>query len=731
VLASEVRVEAGLPRLWVNGKPFCALVGNGEGRDREGTAAAFKAAGFNVSAVWVDGMGRPQWWTAPGQFDFAPVDELLTGTLDHDPETLLLPIIWAAPPPWWAERNPDEIARFSDGTVWPYYRSTPSFDSRRWREDAVQAVDAFVQHLEGSAYAGRVLGYWVIGGVSAEWQGWGCHNSASDQHLMDYSVPEQTAFQSFIGSHYPDHPEWRGAGIPDLPARLGRELGVFRDPARAGLCIAYNRMYSESVAGMLLACVGAAKNACGRRKVVGTYYGYSLEYANMDWALQMSGHNAVRRVLDSPDLDFLSAPHSYAVRRLGEDMGWMWAFASINRAGKLFWPDDDSRTHLSGACDYNPTINPAQTREALRRNWGKQLCHLNPVGFLPIDSGHELDSPAIARDARITRRAGEFAMAQGVRRRAEIAAVIDEESVAYLSYDHGRLASDQLEPVLAWNGDQWLYNRRVNNLAAELIGYQRGRLARIGAPVDIMLLSDLAKGAPLDYKLYLMLSCFRYDDAILAAVRTELQARGATVLWCYAPGYLRDETADVAHMRELTGFGLRRVPGPSTPTVTITGLRSPLTAAGLLSLTFGAPYELDPLFTVEDPGAEVLGVYRDTGLPALAAKQTGPGRSLFCGSHILPPDLLRNLARSAGVHLYLDSGDVLDANDRFVMLHTTTAGAKTLRLPRRADVVEVYTGRVLFRDVDSFSLSEAAQTTRLFYLGEAEEFLEALDYGGL
>jgi hypothetical protein len=730
VLTSEVRVADGLPRLWVNGQPFVALVGNGEGRDREGTAAAYKAAGFNVSAVWVDGMGRPQWWTGPSQFEFAPVDELLTAVLDHDPETLLLPIVWAAPPPWWAERNPAEIARFSDGTSWPYYRSTPSFNSPRWREDATQAVDAFVRHLEQGPYAGRVLGYWVIGGVSAEWQGWGCHNSAANEHLMDYSEPEQTAFRTALRSRYPDRPELHDAAIPDLPARLGRELGVFRDPARSLLSIAYTRMVSESVAAMMLACVGAAKNACDRQKIVGTYYGYSLEYANMDWALQMSGHNAVRRALDSPDLDFLSAPHSYAVRRLGEDMGWMWAASSIQRAGKLFWPDDDSRTHLSGPCDYNPTVNPAQTREALRRNWGKQLCHLNPVGFLQIASGRELDSPAIARDARITRRAAEFALRQGMQRRAEIAAVIDEESIPYLAHDSARLASDQIEPVLAWNGDQWFTNRRVNNLAAELLGYQRSRLARIGAPVDTLLLSDLATG-PLHYKLYIMLSCCRYDDAILAAVQRQIHERGATVLWCYAPGFIRGDTAAVGHMQELTGLGLRRVMPISTPVINLTDLRSPLTGAGLLSLSFGAPYGLDPLFAVDDPAAEVLGVYRDSGLPALAAKQVGRSRSLFCGSHILPPDLLRNLARAAGVHLYTDSGDVLEANDHFAMLHTSSAGQKTLRLPRRSDVVEVYSAQVLFRGVDSFSLVEAAQTTRLFYLGAADEFLQAMDYPGL
>ncbi len=729
-LTSEVRVIDGVPRLLVNGKPFFAMVGNGEGRDREGTGEAYKAAGFNVAAIWVDPMGRPQWWTGPDRYDFAAVDELIIESLDRDPAALVLPIVWAAPPPWWAELHPREIARFNDGTVWSYYKSTPSFNSWRWREDAARAMAAFVRHVERSAYASRILGYWVIGGVSAEWQGWGCHNSAVDKHLMDYSAPEQAAFRAYVRAHYPNHPEWAQAGIPDIATRLGRELGVFRDPARAGPSIAYNRMYSDSVADTMLACVGAAKAATGRRKITGVYFGYSLEYANMDWCLQMSGHNNVRRALDSPDLDFFSAPHSYAVRRLGEDMGWMWAAASINRAGKLFWPDDDSRTHLSGAVDYNPTVNPAQTREALRRNFGKELCHLNPVGFLQIESGHELGSPAIARDCRLTRRAGEFALRTGVRRHAEIAAVLDEDSVKYMSYDYGRLLSGDLEPVTAWNGDQWVYNRRVNNLAAELIGYQRSRLARIGAPVDIMLMSDFTKSR-LDYKLYIMLSCCQYDDATLAAIRKQIQERGATVLWCYAPGFIKGEKADVGYMQALTGTNLQMVKGPATPVVNITNLQSPLTGAGLQALSFGAPYELQPLFAVQDPAAETLGVYRDTGQVALAQKQVGRGRSLFCGSPILPPDLLRNIARLAGVHIYSDSGDVLHANDSFVLLHTSAAGDKTIRLPRRGDVVDVYEGKVLFRDVNSFTINEAAETTRLFYVGKADEFMQAMDYPGI
>jgi hypothetical protein len=726
-LTSAVQTLDGTPRLLVNGQPTFIMVGNGEGRERAGTLEAFRAGGFNVAAVWVDPMGIRQWWTGPEQYDFASVDEVLVETLDRFPEALLLPIVWAAPPPWWAALYPAEIARFSDGKPWPYYRSTASFSSRQWRADATLAMTAFVHHLEGSPLAGRVLGYWVIGGVSAEWQGWGCHNSAADRRAMDYSAPEQEAFRAYLTEHYPARADLATAGVPSLDERLGRELGVFRDPAFAAAAIAYARFYSESVTTCMLTCVGAAKRAVGGRKIVGTYYGYSLEYANMDWCLQMSGHNAVRQALDSPDIDFFSAPHSYAVRRLGGDMGWMWAAHSLNLAGKLFWPDDDSRTYLSGPCDYTPAINPAQTRETLRRNFGKQLCHLNPVGFLQIESGHELGSAAIARDARLTRRAGEFALEKRVRRRAEIAVVIDEDSIPAFAYGQGRLSGGRLEPVLPWNGERFFYDRQVNNLAADLLSTQRERIATIGAPVDWILASDLVR-QPLEYKLYIMLSTVQFDDALLQAVQRQIQGREVTVLWCYAPGFIRNGTAEVGHMAALTGFRLQRV-AAAPAVINLTAPAQPL-LADLTALSFGAPYAMDPRFAVDDPQAETLGVYRDGGGVGLASKAVDRCRSVYCGATVLPPGLLRGLARQAGVHLYATRDDVLDANDAFVLLHTATAGDKTVALPRPGDVVDVYTGTVIAQNVQQFTFHEAAETTRLFYVGTAPEFVRYMDYDG-
>ncbi|HOZ46658.1 MAG TPA: beta-galactosidase [Candidatus Hydrogenedentes bacterium] len=718
-LESHVAMVDGFPRLVVNGEAIYPLVGNGEGRDKTGTRESYAQAGFNIEAIWVDGMSSEQWWRGPGDYAFEHIDAKIIDDLDYNPEVLILPIVWAAPPLWWQELHPDEMALFSDGTTWPYYKSAHSFNSEVWRSDAAEALTAFVNHVEAMSYASRVLGYWIIGGVSAEWQGWGCHASHAANHLMDYSRPAAEAFRQFVEVRYPDLAA--ASAIPTLEERLAKEIGVFRDPA-ARLAIAYDEFYSESMADALLGCLGAVKQASQRRKIVGAYFGYSLEYTNMAWAHHMSGHNRLRKVLDSPDIDFFSAPPSYAVRRIGENLGWMWPFHAMQLAGKLVWVDDDTRTYRSGVCDYSPVVNPRQTIAAIQRNFSKALCRMCPQGFLQIESGHELDDPDVAKDIRAIRRAGEYLIEENVERKAEIAVVVDEDSVKYLGFDAETLPSGETDRIVHWNGNVVLSPRHVSTLMGDLVSYQRDRIDRIGAPVDYLLFSDIAKHDT-NYKLYIMLSCFQYDDALLDAVRTKLYGRPTMVLWCYAPGFVHDGTANVGHMEALTGmrFGMRL--DPMAPRTNLTNLASPLTAE-CRSGTFGVEYAFAPLFFLNDDAAKPLGVYAASGQVSLGLKRVGEATAVFCGSNKVPTELLRGIAKAAGVHVYCNSGDPFEANERFLTLHSSSDGNKTFRLKEPADVVDVFGGQVLFEQVDRFSIHVPAEETRLFFVGDGHRFLD-------
>jgi hypothetical protein len=716
-LESKVVKINGSPQLFVNGKALYPVIGAGWTLD-----SGYDRAKANIRAFRTGLAEAPEWWLGPNHFDFSCVDKTASDLLEQDPSALIMPIFWVNPPSWWNKDHPDDISKFSDGTVWPYYRSTCSFSSEAWRVDASNAIREFVKHMESSPYGDRVVGYWPVAGVSLEWQGWGSHTSHQGNHLMDYSAITKKAFRDYMKLKHPGlSPE-----IPDLQERLKGDLGNFRDPKASAVAIAYDQYYSESIADAIIYFGSLIKSLVHEKKIVGVYFGYSLEYGNMSWMYQISGHNAVRKVLDSPVIDFIAAPPSYGVRGIGDCGEEMHAFASIHEAGKMDIVDDDTRTHICEPTDYYQTINSTETEAVLRRNFGRQLCRLNPLCLLAINSGRNFRSPEIERDIRITGRAGQYLFDHKISRKAEIAVVVDEDSAKYVTYDKSLRPSGEITSYTAWNGDVTQFPRKVNTLTGDLIYYQRTRLDQMGAPIDYLLMSDLQKDPP-PYKLWIFLSCFQYDEATCKAVEA-LKAKGATVLWMYAPGFITNGTANVRNMEKLTGIRFGMLTGIESPQTRITDFTGEFTSGSLEQSVFGVTYPMSPLFFVNDPEAKTLGVYCESGKPSLAVKNVGKSRFLFCGSNKIPADLLRNIARSAGVHLYSESLDFVDANDRLLMLHAQNGGEKTLKLKNPCDIVDLYTGEVVQLNRDTFSFNLPKDKTRVFFLGDSKEFINYMNY---
>ena len=54
------------------------------------------------------------------------------------------------------------------------------------------------------------------------------------------------------------------------------------------------------------------------------------------------------------------------------------------------------------------------------------------------------------------------------------------------------------------------------------------------------------------------------------------------------------------------------------------------------------------------------------------------------------PGVLREVIRKAGVHVWIDTSDVIAQGRGFLTVHASTDGEKVLRLPRRSDVQEVF-----------------------------------------
>ncbi|NLO35697.1 MAG: hypothetical protein GX112_05010 [Clostridiaceae bacterium] len=82
------------------------------------------------------------------------------------------------------------------------------------------------------------------------------------------------------------------------------------------------------------------------------------------------------------------------------------------------------------------------------------------------------------------------------------------------------------------------------------------------------------------------------------------------------------------------------------------------------------------LFYANDPAAVTAATFSANGYPALTVKELAQWNSIFCGSKIIDSDLLRSIARFAGCHIYIESGDILYANRNFLTIHASSAGLK-------------------------------------------------------
>ncbi|GAF68936.1 unnamed protein product, partial [marine sediment metagenome] len=105
--------------------------------------------------------------------------------------------------------------------------------------------------------------------------------------------------------------------------------------------------------------------------------------------------------------------------------------------------------------------------------------------------------------------------------------------------------------------------------------------------------------------------------------------------------------------------------------------------------------------------------------PGFVIREEPDWASLYSAAPNLPPGVLKEVARYAGVHIFSEWEDVLYADHNYVALHTVRAAVKTIRLPHRADIWEVYSNRRVGRDCTEFQDWMEAGSTHLYYYGSA------------
>ena len=704
-----VASDNGSPIVMVNGKPFFPVLLS-TFFPKKATGFEHRKQGVNVR-VMVAGGTATTWWTGPDTYNFSQVDQRINEYLRETPDAYISAYIWCMPPNWYEKTYPERISMNSDGKKFDYYVATVTFSGEEYRKDAKKALNAIVNHLE-EQFGSRILIYNLVGGISYEWQGWGAHSMAQHKRLADYGPTAQRDFKNYAAK--------RGVmvnGVPSYEERMHSLDGIFRNPAADAVPMLYDEYYSESIATCITEFAKEVKTILNRRKLVGAYYGYLFEYANMEYCINSAGHNALKVLLDSPDVDYALSPQSYGHRAIGYPMEDMKPFASLWKHGKMSIMEDDMRTHKTEATDFYQSLNLDQTRAVFQRDWALMLSRRTPIYVFPIVGGNEADDPAIRADLEQARRAGQYIFEKDLPRKAEIAVVVDEKSWRYLAPHAGRVENPTAR--MSWyahNGARRDPHRATQQLTGDLVYVQRERLGQCGAPYDSILLTDVKTHAS-EYKLWIFLNDFE-DSATLQDAVAAIKKTGGSMLVTYGAGFIGKDGISAEKMSRLFGIELKQIDAGPLQVVWTTPSQD-----GSARVLFG-PTENVPLrFACADKNATTYGRFVDCNEAAIARK----GKVVFFGGNQLQPEFIAQVAKEAGVHIWCAPGDALSAGSGIVSLHSARSGKKHIALPQASDVVDVFTKQVVARNVTSIDIDIPALTTRTFLLGNSEEILKALN----
>jgi hypothetical protein len=743
-MKAQVKQHNGTPTLFLDDKPVYAnmqLIGGLAPGGMEASQASIRAFAANGIHIYsIDAVVAEWRGPRPGQashYDFSETAPRLQGVLQADPQALFLLRMGfethGLPDKWWNQLHPDEVEVLSDGSRWG-----ASYASLEWRSQVQDFMRAYIAHLQAAGLYERVIAYQIAVGTCGEWiKSWVCMDAESG----DFSPVMRRHFRAWLRQRYHNDPAalqaaWADpqvtfdtAEVPSGPEQATTTHYLFRDPRRERKTIDFYECYAETAADALLSICRAVKDATHGEKLTGAFFGYLLDLAwnnaffvdghrdreaSQVSTIQRSGHLGLNKVLRSPDFDFVVSPYSYAFRGLGGDGLPMQPTETVRLHGKLYLFEEDTLMHNN--FDPGKRMHPVSRSVAIyQRNFAQVLTH--GLGITWLENNDFQEDPRILPEVRRWQKCyqalGTWALQLDRRPSAEVAVLLDDES--------------------------FLYEGNRNDLDLSLIAQQRViGLNRFGAPHDLYLLNDLLEGRLPPYKLYIFLNAFHLDDRRRQALHQVLGGGDRSALWLYAPGYINsDRPAAPLHtdnMTELTGFRFGLGRSYWSAFMHLTDFTHPITDGLSQELFWGTTRAIAPIFHLEDPQARVLGevVY---GLgrcqPGLGVKtvqppaSAAPWTSVYVATPTVPSQVLRGIARQAGVHLYNTEGDVLYATPDLLSVHTVAGGARTFQLPRQVEVVyDLFNDRVLERDTAQFCNQLPPASTALYYTGDARRLEE-------
>jgi len=661
-------------------------------------------------------------------------EKIIDEVLKRDPDALIA--LGSCPEaPWkWSENHPEEMHAFAPGEpgirkqdVVPPYDA--SFASVKWRNKVSEVYEEFSRRIH-LKYDGRVIMHVFGAGNCEEWNPYGVPDCHGRWWAEDFSPAMHNYFRTWLRKRYEDNIDalrkaWSNsqitfetASVPTRAERLCSDWFTFRHP-KIRHVTDYLHAYTDAIADDIIAFADAIKRGTNGETLVCTHSGGFLDNGLHAYLYNQTAANTLRRVERHPHVDIFTCPISFLNRRPGGSPGPMMPTGSLRLHNKMYLHDEDSRFHTGkDFLSENNVLyslfglprNEEESVAVMKRNVGRDILNGWSLWWHDCLNENYMHDPLPTVATRLVE-IGRTAVNLERGFIPDMAVVADERA----SFSQ-QCANRLLYPLL--------YAQRVEDFC------------HAGISWDAFEAGDLLDPNFPSSKLILMLNLFELEPKQINAIREKLSGSGAVVVWFVAPGIQGPEGFDFDAVQELTGFRVRALDAECNPRVTLTNYDHPITS-GLGSVQ--APHSIGtgvlanderegiygPIFYINDSGAMNLGMLDGLYQPGLAVKELDGWTSVYSVAPRLSRQLLRNLAKIANIHSYLDTEDMVCVSPELILIHGVGKGTRNLTLPQAADVIDLWTGKTLASQATECPVEMSECDTKLLFYGNKKKLKEA------
>ncbi|GEM_PF-2096683 len=595
------------------------------------------------------------------------------------------------------KKHPGDICYFYEkDPVFKGHRPVYSFASEAWKNYISLALIRLVNHLRLASYGDKVAGIQLCMGETLEWWWWA--SPEINKRSIDHSDAMSQAFEGFLRKKYNDarnlkkawndpEADFNNIAIPLETSRYIYQDGDCFNPQKMQPVIDFLRCYNEVLTDKVLYFARVIKEASENSFLTG----FEIEFGPHGYA--RNGKLNIKPIYTSPYVDFLSAPFEYKNREPGGHDVIRCAYSTMKLHNKIWFNESDMRTSLSNSGMKEEPGNLAESIEVLKRSFSQ--IYILGLNAYYLTFGHDwYDDSSILSAMERMQNISKAVFMTGSKSNAEIAVIYDEESLFYAN--------------------------TFKHTAGDL---RFNALSRMGASYDLYELDDLLNGRIPRYKVYIFLQAQALTTSERELLKSKVFQGNPLVIWLGVPGLLntdRQPAMNREYMKELTGFQFISLPSKSKLMATEACAKMFAIKAEESLYENTADPRYNTFFGVENPET-CLAVSSDNLCGAAICNMPGY-KSMYISSTLVSPSILRALAKYAGVHVYAEVDDVIYANDRFLTIHTSRPGTKTIIFPEDVDVYDLWSEKWVLNNKNSLVFNAGEKTTYMFYYGNKRKF---------